>query len=119
MAMRDERRKTDITLSHCQQNNHYHDCGYPKKKYGKIQGDGQEFLDRFKSYLGSQISSQSLNEVHIYRLLPKSATKGDLFIFSYIFVFVSSWHQGLQMANEVEVLPIKDKKLTFCCGFWL
>ena len=32
---------------------------------GKIQGDGQKFLDRFKSYFGSQISSQSLNESHI------------------------------------------------------
>ena len=38
---------------------------------GKIQRDGRKFLDRFKSYLGSQIS-QSFNEVHIisymYRL---------------------------------------------------
>ena len=30
---------------------------------GKIQGDGRKFLDRFKSYFGSQISSQSLNAV--------------------------------------------------------
>ena len=51
---------------------------------GKIQGDGRKFLDRFKIYFGSQIS-QSLNEVHIYRLQPKSATKGEFF--SYIFVF--------------------------------
>ena len=36
---------------------------------GKIQGDGRKFLDRFKSYFGSQISSQSLNEIHIYRLV--------------------------------------------------
>ena len=57
-------------------------CVFP---YGRIQGDGRKFLDRFKSYFGSQISSQSLNEVHIYRLQPKSATKGDLF--SYIFDF--------------------------------
>ena len=48
---------------------------------GKIQGGGRKFLDRFKSYFGSQISSQSLNEIHICRLQPKSATKGDLFIF--------------------------------------
>ena len=34
---------------------------------GKIQGDGRKFLDRFKSYFGSQISSQSLNEINIYR----------------------------------------------------
>ena len=58
-----------------------------QKAAGKIQGDGRKFRDRFKSYFGSQISSQSLNEVHIYQLQPKSATKGDLFIFSYIFVF--------------------------------
>ena len=44
---------------------------------GKIQGDGRKFLDRFESYFVSQISSPSLNEVHIYRLQPKSATKGD------------------------------------------
>ena len=30
---------------------------------GKIQGDGRKFLDRFKSYLGSQISSQSLRSL--------------------------------------------------------
>ena len=35
---------------------------------GKIQGDGRKFLDRFKSYFGSQISSQSLDEVHTYQL---------------------------------------------------
>ena len=46
---------------------------------GKIQGDGQKFLDRFKSYFGSQISSGSLNEVYIYQLQSKSATKGDFF----------------------------------------
>ena len=46
---------------------------------GKIQGDGRQFLDRFKSYSGSQISSESLNEVHVivYRLQTKSATKGE------------------------------------------
>ena len=52
-------------------------------KLGKIQGDGRKFLNRFKSYFGSQISSQSLNEIHIYRLQPKSATKDDSF--SHIF----------------------------------
>ena len=50
---------------------------------GKIQGDGRKFLDRFKSYFRSKIS-QSLNEIHIYRLQPKSATKGEFF--SYIFL---------------------------------
>ena len=54
---------------------------------GKIQGDSRKFLDLFKSYFGSQISShsQSLNEVHIFWLQPKSATKFEFF--SYIFVF--------------------------------
>ena len=73
---------------------------------GKIQ-DGRKFLDRFKSYFGSQISSQSLNEVYIYQLQPKSATNGELY--SYIFVFGSSWHHGLQMANEAdEVLQVSS-----------
>ena len=31
---------------------------------GKIQGDGRKFLQHFKSYRGSQILSQWLNEVH-------------------------------------------------------
>ena len=73
---------------------------------GKIQGDGRKFLDRFKTYFGSQISSQSLNEVHIYRLQPKSATKGDFYIFCFSYIFlsliVSSRRHGLQMANEAD-----------------
>jgi len=55
---------------------------------GKIQGDGQKFLDRFKSYFGSQILSQSLNEIHIYWLQAKSATKDD-FLFRYFWLFLS------------------------------
>ena len=47
----------------------------PVNSRGKIKGDGWKFLDRFKSYSGSQISLQSVNEVHIYRTQPKSATK--------------------------------------------
>ena len=35
-------------------------------KLGKVQGDSRKFLDHFKSYFGSQISSQSLNEIRIY-----------------------------------------------------
>ena len=73
---------------------------------GKIQGDGRKFLDRFKSYFGSQISSQSLNEVHIYQLQPKSAAKDDLFHI-FLSLIVSNWRHGLQMANEAdEVLLI-------------
>ena len=64
---------------------------------GKIQGDGRKFLDHFKSYCGSQIPSQSLNEVHIYGLQPKSATKGDFF--SYIFVF-DCFKSASRIAND-------------------
>ena len=55
---------------------------WPKRRHrhwGRIQGDGRKFVDSFKSYFGSQISSQSLNEVHMYPLQPKSATKGMCF----------------------------------------
>ena len=69
--------------------------------FGKIQGDGRKFLDSFKSYFGSQISSQSLNEVHIYQLQPKSATKDDFF-YIFLSLTVSSWRHGLQMANEAD-----------------
>ena len=37
------------------------DWKFMTKALYKIQGDGQKFLDRFESYFGSQISSQSLN----------------------------------------------------------
>ena len=60
---------------------------------GKIQGDGRKFLHRFKSSFGSQILSQSLNEVHIYRVQPKSATKGDFFHI-FLSLIVSSWCHG-------------------------
>ena len=62
----------------------------------KIKGSGRKLLDHFKSYSGSQISSRSLNEVYIYQLLPKSATKGEFF--SYIFVF-DCFELALQIAN--------------------
>ena len=55
-------------------------------------GDGQKFLERFKSYFGSQISSQSLNEVHICRLQPKTATKGELFHIFFVFDCFESAH---------------------------
>ena len=51
--------------------------------FGKIQGDSLKFLEHFKSYFGSKISSQSLN---VYQLQPKSATKGDFF---HIFLSLS------------------------------
>ena len=68
---------------------------------GKILGDGRKFLDRFESYFRLQIS-QPLNEVHIYRLQPKSATKGELFPHIFLSLIVSSRRHGLQMANEAE-----------------
>ena len=54
------------------------------KGVGKIQGDSREFLDHFKSYFKSSIPSQSLNEVHIYQLQPKSATEVICFIFDLV-----------------------------------
>ena len=57
---------------------------------GQIQGDSRKFLDRFKSYFGSQISSQSLNEVHIYRLQPKSSLKKGDFFHIFLSLIVSS-----------------------------
>ena len=68
---------------------------------GKIQGDGRKFLDRFKSYFGSQMSSQSLNYIHIYRLQQNSAAKDDLFHI-FLSLIVSNWRHGLQMANEAD-----------------
>ena len=68
---------------------------------GKIQGDGRKFLDLFKSYFGRQISSQSLNEVRIYRLQPKSAVKGKFYQI-FLTLIVSSRRHGLQMANEAD-----------------
>ena len=69
---------------------------------GKIQGDGRKFLERFKSYFGSQISSRSLNEVQIYRLQPKAATKGEFFPHIFLSLIVSSRRQRLQMASEAD-----------------
>ena len=58
-------------------------------------------MGRFKSYFGSQISSQSLNDVPIYRLQLKSATEGEFFHI-VLFLIVSSRRHGLQMANEAD-----------------
>ena len=58
--------------------------------WGKIQGNGRKFLDRFKSYFGSQISLQSLNEVHIYRLQPKSATQGEFYHIVFLSLIIES-----------------------------
>ena len=59
-------------------------CSPCQSSVGKIQGDSGKFLDCFKSYLGSQISSQSLNEVYIYWLQPNSTTK-DMFYHTVVF----------------------------------
>ena len=66
-------------------NNKFHLSVKGKHVLGKIQGDGRKFLHRFKSYFGSQISSQSLNEIRIYRLQPKCATKGEFFFIYFCF----------------------------------
>ena len=62
------------------------------RKLGKIQGDGWKFLDRLKRSFGSKISSQSLNEIHIYWLQPKSATKCDFFHIFLSLIVSSSRH---------------------------
>ena len=67
-----------------------HSHYWQRPTVGKIQGDGRKFLDRFKSYFGSQISSQSLNEVHVYLLQPKSATKGEFFFHIVLSLNVTS-----------------------------
>ena len=62
---------------------------YCSLEAGKIQGDGRKILDSFKSYFvfGSQISSQSLNEVYIYYLSITAEIRNKRWVFSYIFVF--------------------------------
>ena len=60
----------------------------------KIQGDSRKLLDHFKSYFGSHIS-QSLNEVHIYRLLPEYATKDEFFKYIFVFGCFKSVHVAL------------------------
>ena len=60
-----------------------------------------KFLDRFESYFGSQISSESLNEVHIYRSSRNPQRKLIFFIYFCLWLIVSSWrHAGLQMARR-------------------
>ena len=86
------------------------DWKFMTKAFDKIQGDGQKFLDRFESYFGSQISSQSLNEIHICRLQPKSATKVDFFHI-FLSLIVSSRRHGLQMANEADEVLLGKRPL--------
>ena len=70
----------------------FSEAGRRRKKriniLGKIQGDGRKFLDQFKSYFGSQVSWQSINEVHVYQLQPKSAAKGEFFIYFCLYLSV-------------------------------
>ena len=54
--------------------------------HGKIQGDGRKFLDRYKSYFGSQISSESLNET-ISADYSQNPQQNVIFFSSYICVF--------------------------------
>ena len=81
---------------------------------GKIQGDGRKFLDHFKSYFGSQISLQSLNEIHICQLQPKSATKG---VFSHIYLSLivsSSW---CMLPFDVDLVFQYQCKRFLCADF--
>ena len=62
-----------------------------------------------KVVLGSQISSQSLNEVHIYRLQPKSATKCEFFssFFSpHIFFVFDCFESVSQIANDFTLFQV-------------
>ena len=68
-------------------------------------GKVQEIPGPFKSYFGSQISSQSLNEVGIYQLQLKSTTEGDFFHI-YLSLIVLSRHHGLQMANKFDEVQL-------------
>ena len=91
---------------------------YNKKSLGKIQGDGRKFLD--VSYFGSQISSQSLNEVHIYQLhfsftvkICNKRSQGELLFFPCNFslsLTVSSWCHTMQMANKAEIKVLLGKQ---------
>ena len=51
----------------------------------KMQGDGRKFLDRFKSYFGSKISSQSLNEIHIYQFYSQNPQQKGIFFIIFVF----------------------------------
>ena len=73
---------------------------YVNSWFGKIQGDGRKFMDHLKSYFWSHISSQSLNEIHICWLQPKSATKGELF-----HIFLSLIVSSSQLILPFDVWP--------------
>ena len=69
---------------------------------GKIRGDGRKFLDRFKSYFGLQISSQSLK---LMRSISTNYSRNpqQMVSFSHVFVFdcfeLASWIANGEMAN--------------------
>ena len=67
----------------------------------KIQGDGRKFLDRFKSYFGLQISSQSLNEVCIYQLQPEIRNKRCFFIYFCLCFELASWIANGERSRQV------------------
>ena len=79
----------EIILGH----KYHHNTG------GQIQGDSRKFMDHHRSYFGSQIPSQSLNEIHICQLQPKSTTKGDFFhIIINILVFHCQLFKSVHVA---------------------
>ena len=79
-----------------------------ESKTGKIQGDGRKFLDRFKRYFGSQISSQSLNEDYITNYSRNPQQKVSFFHI-FLSLIVSSWRHGLQMANEADEVLLSKR----------
>ena len=66
-------------------------CEATKQHLGKIQWDGQKFLACFKSYFGPQISSQSLNEVHIYWYSRNPQQKVIFLLLLFCFCLWLSW----------------------------
>ena len=82
------------------------DPSHTKTTTGQNARRRSEIPGRFKSYSGSQISSsRSLNEVHIHRLQPKSATKCEFFCFFFhLFLSLIVWSRRhrLEIANEAD-----------------
>ena len=58
----------------------------PRWDEGKIQADSRKFLDCFKIYLGSPISSQSLNVIHICQNPQQKVSFFIYFVFDCQFV---------------------------------
>ena len=73
-----------------------------ERNTGKVQGDGRKFLDRLKSYFGSQITSQSLNESTDYSQKPQQ--KVILFCFDFFIISVHIF-LSLIVSSSRRMLP--------------